>query len=124
MSENNETQEQTREEILEVLDPETRAMIEEQIEREVQDALTQARSQTRTTEDVGGLNVKVSPKGAVSIYGFGRFPMTAYPKNLLRILNAEGALRLFLCDHKESLVWEKNTSPGEKAPEDEDILGC
>ena len=34
----------------------------------------------------GGLSLKVSEKGAVSLYGMGRFPVTLYKEQWLRIL--------------------------------------
>jgi hypothetical protein len=44
-------------------------------------------------KDVAGLSLKVSEKGAVSLYGMGRFPVTLYKEQWLRIL-ASAPVRL------------------------------
>ena len=36
-------------------------------------------------KNTGGLSLKVSEKGAVSLYGMGRFPVTLYMEQWLRI---------------------------------------
>ena len=38
------------------------------------------------SKDSAGLSLKVSEKGAVSLYGMGRFPVTLYKEQWLRIL--------------------------------------
>ncbi|MGA9464093.1 MAG: hypothetical protein WBV28_14970 [Terracidiphilus sp.] len=38
------------------------------------------------SKGTGGLSLKVSEKGAVSLYGMGRFPVTLYKEQWLRIL--------------------------------------
>ena len=37
-------------------------------------------------QDAGGLSLKVSEKGGVSLYGLGRFPVTLYKEQWLRLL--------------------------------------
>ena len=37
-------------------------------------------------KDKGGLTLKVSEKGGLSLYGMGRFPVTLYKEQWLRIL--------------------------------------
>lgn len=44
----------------------------------------------------GGLEFKVSEKGGVSVYGLGRFPVTLYYEQWVRLLDAAEALRAFL----------------------------
>jgi hypothetical protein len=56
-------------------------------------------------KDKGGLTLKVSEKGAVSLYGMGRFPVTLYKEQWLRILGnavqrvamGQGRVQLALC---------------------------
>lgn len=43
-----------------------------------------------------GLTFKVSKKGGVSIYRLGRFPVTLYYRQWIRLLDAAGMLRTFL----------------------------
>ncbi len=51
----------------------------------------------------GGLEFKVSEKGAVSVYGLGRFPVTLYYEQWTRLLAESEALRAFLEEHKGRL---------------------
>jgi hypothetical protein len=44
----------------------------------------------------GSLEFKVSEKGAVSVYGLGRFPVTLYYEQWLRLLDNAEELRAFL----------------------------
>jgi hypothetical protein len=55
------------------------------------------------TRKRGELEFKVSEKGAVSVYGLGRFPVTLYYEQWLRILDAADRLRTFLEENKEKL---------------------
>ena len=52
---------------------------------------------------VGGLTFKVSEKGAVSVYGMGRFPVTLYYEQWVRLLDASKQLREFLEENKSKL---------------------
>lgn len=42
------------------------------------------------------LSLKVSEKGAVSVYGLGRFPVTLYREQMLRLLDAGDRIRAFV----------------------------
>ena len=44
----------------------------------------------------GGLSLKVSEKGAVSLYGMGRFPVTLYKEQWLRILASASDIEAFI----------------------------
>lgn len=54
------------------------------------------KSVTRPAHVDSVISVKVSEKGAISIYGMGRFPVTLYKDQLLTILNKEQELRGFI----------------------------
>ena len=43
-----------------------------------------------------GLRMKVSEKGAVSIYGLGRFPVTLYQEQWLKLLDQSDEIREFI----------------------------
>jgi hypothetical protein len=43
-----------------------------------------------------GTRMKVSDKGAVSIYGMGRFPVTLYKEQWLRLLNMADEIRAWI----------------------------
>src|SRR6478735_6089821 len=40
-----------------------------------------------------GIRMKVSEKGAVSVYGMGRFPVTLYKEQWLKLLNMSDEIR-------------------------------
>ena len=57
-----------------------------------------------------GLKMKVSQKGAVSVYGMGRFPVTLYADQWKRIdqeLIQSGEMDNFIEDNKSTLTYKK-----------------
>lgn len=48
----------------------------------------------------GQLEFRVGEKGGVSVYGLGRFPVTLYYEQWVRLLDAAGDLRTFLEENK------------------------
>ena len=50
-----------------------------------------------------GLSLKVSDKGAVSLYGMGRFPVTLYKEQWLRILAAAPEIEKFIQENESKL---------------------
>jgi hypothetical protein len=48
----------------------------------------------------GALEFRVGEKGGVSVYGLGRFPVTLYYEQWVRLLDAAGDLRTFLEENK------------------------
>jgi hypothetical protein len=51
----------------------------------------------------GNLEFRVSDKGAVSVYGMGRFPTTLYYEQWTRLLERAEDLRNFLEENKSKL---------------------
>ncbi len=51
----------------------------------------------------GDLEFKVGEKGGVSVYGLGRFPVTLYYEQWIRLLDRADALRAFLEENKGKL---------------------
>jgi hypothetical protein len=49
------------------------------------------------------INFKVSDKGGVSLYGLGRFPVTLYFEQWIRLLDKSKELREFLEENKSKL---------------------
>lgn len=43
-----------------------------------------------------GLSLRVSEKGALSVYGMGRFPVTLYKEQWLRLLEMADDIRAFI----------------------------
>jgi hypothetical protein len=50
-----------------------------------------------------GLRLKVSEKGAVSVYGMGRFPVTLYKEQWLRLLDNADDIRAFIAANDAQL---------------------
>jgi hypothetical protein len=55
------------------------------------------------TRRSGSLEFRVGEKGGVSVYGLGRFPVTLYYEQWLRLLDASEKLREFLEENKSKL---------------------
>ena len=53
------------------------------------------------------LSFKVSPKGAVSVYGLGRFPVTLYQDQWRRLLAKASAIEDFIVEHAPALSSKK-----------------
>ncbi len=49
------------------------------------------------------VRMKVSEKGAVSVYGMGRFPVTLYKEQWLRLLNMADDIRGFIAANEAQL---------------------
>jgi hypothetical protein len=54
-------------------------------------------------KDKGGLSLKVSEKGGVSLYGMGRFPVTLYKEQWLRILASAPEIEALICENDSKL---------------------
>jgi len=50
-----------------------------------------------------GISLKVSAKGAVSLYGLGRFPVTLYKEQWTRALDMADEIRAFIAEHDGEL---------------------
>jgi hypothetical protein len=51
----------------------------------------------------GSLEFRVGEKGGVSVYGLGRFPVTLYYEQWIRLLDVADRLRAFLEENKSRL---------------------
>jgi hypothetical protein len=56
-----------------------------------------------------GVSLKVSEKGAVSVYGLGRFPVTLYKEQWAKLLDMADEIRAFITEHEGEL---KAKAPG------------
>jgi hypothetical protein len=54
-------------------------------------------------ETSSGMRLKVSDKGGVSVYGLGRFPVTLYKEQWLRLLDMADEIRAFIADNDAEL---------------------
>ena len=58
---------------------------------------------------IGKLEFKVGDKGGVSVYGLGRFPVTLYYEQWVRLLDAGEELRAYLEANKSRLKLKQAT---------------
>jgi hypothetical protein len=57
----------------------------------------------RQAAETRGITSKVSEKGAVSVYGLGRFPVTLYQEQWEKLLNEADNIRGFIAENKSRL---------------------
>ena len=74
-------------------------------DKHLQDELERLRSENAalkkgTSSDV---RMKVSEKGALSIYGMGRFPVTLYKEQWLKLLDMSDEIRAFIAANEGQL---------------------
>jgi hypothetical protein len=50
-----------------------------------------------------GISLRVSDKGAVSVYGLGRFPVTLYKEQWLKLLELADDIRTFIRENEAAL---------------------
>lgn len=53
---------------------------------------------------VRGGSIKVSPKGGVSVYGMGRFPVTLYMSQWEALFTRQDEIKQFIVDHASELA--------------------
>jgi len=51
----------------------------------------------------GAVSMKVSEKGGLSVYGLGRFPVTLYQEQWLKLLDMSDDIRAFIQEHQAEL---------------------
>lgn len=51
----------------------------------------------------GAVSLKVSERGAVSVYGLGRFPVTLYQEQWTKLLGMADEIRSFIEENKDKL---------------------
>lgn len=61
----------------------------------------------------GSGSLRVSDKGGVSVYGLGRFPVTLYKEQWLKLLEMADEIRAFIKEHEPEL---KAKAPRPEAP--------
>ena len=77
---------------------EDKAELEAEIER-----LRRENESLKQKDGPRGLSLKVSQKGAVSLYGMGRFPVTLYKEQWEKVLEMADEIRAFLREHDGEL---------------------
>jgi len=76
-------------------------MVDEDVKAELERLRAENESLKRTSS--GGLSLKVSEKGALSVYGLGRFPVTLYKEQWVRLLDLAEDIRTFIQTNDDKL---------------------
>ncbi len=74
---------------------------EEEMKVELEKLRAENESLKRTSSR--GLSLRVSEKGALSVYGLGRFPVTLYREQWTRLLDMAGDIRTFIDANQDRL---------------------
>jgi len=82
--------------------PLLRSNMAEPTYEELRARLTELEKQ-QGTRRTGSLEFRVGEKGGVSVYGLGRFPVTLYYEQWIRLLDSGDKLREFLEENKSKL---------------------
>ena len=77
-------------------------MTQEDLQAEL-DRLKKENEELKQTRRPGAVSMKVSPKGAVSVYGLGRFPVTLYKEQWEKLLGLSDDIKTFLAENKAAL---------------------
>jgi hypothetical protein len=83
-------------------DPGGEAAMAEPTKEELMARIAELEKQTGSRKR-GVIDFKVGEKGGVSVYGLGRFPVTLYYEQWIRLLDAAADLRAFLEENKSRL---------------------
>lgn len=59
--------------------------------------------------------IKVSPKGGVSVYGLGKFPVTLYASQWEKLFTMQEDIKEFILDHTSELATKDATPVAEVA---------
>ena len=74
-------------------------------DEDLKDELERLRKENKALKKGASSNMrmKVSEKGAVSIYGMGRFPVTLYKEQWLKLLDMSPEIRAFIASNEAHL---------------------
>ena len=62
-----------------------------------------AENEALKTRKTGAVSLKVSEKGAVSVYGLGRFPVTLYKEQWQKLLGLGDEIKKFITENNDRL---------------------
>jgi len=75
--------------------------MEETLEQKL--ARLEAENQALKGRRSGNLSLKVSEKGGLSVYGLGRFPVTLYKEQWVKLLGFAGEIESFIKENESQL---------------------
>ena len=78
--------------------------IQSELERlRAQNEALNAENASLKNKKTGSVSMKVSEKGAVSVYGLGRFPVTLYQEQWSKLLGLAEEIKVFIEENKAKL---------------------
>jgi len=75
--------------------------MEETLEQKL--ARLEAENQALKGRRSGNLSLKISEKGGLSVYGLGRFPVTLYKEQWVKLLGFAGEIESFIKENESQL---------------------
>ena len=78
-------------------------MSDESMQAELDRLRAENEALKKSTKRTGSVSMKVSEKGGLSVYGLGRFPITLYQEQWLKLLGISDEIKQFIEDNKASL---------------------
>jgi hypothetical protein len=78
-------------------------MSDETVQQELERLRAENESLKKKQGGGGSTTIKVSEKGAVSVYGLGRFPVTLYQEQWLKLLGMADDIKAFIEQNKANL---------------------
>jgi hypothetical protein len=73
-------------------------------------AALQAENERLKQKKNTSISMKVSEKGAVSVYGLGRFPVTLYQEQWVKLLSLSDEIKSFIDDNRPQLKVKEQAS--------------
>ena len=78
-------------------------MPEDELKAEVERLRAENEALKQGTARRGSLFLKISEKGALSVYGLGRFPVTLYKEQWLKLLGIADEIKTFIEENNSRL---------------------
>jgi hypothetical protein len=78
-------------------------MANDDLQAELERLRAENESLKQSTRRTGSVSMKVSEKGAVSVYGLGRFPVTLYQEQWTKLLALAPEIQSFIEENKSKL---------------------
>lgn len=85
-------------------------MSDDQMKAELERLRAENEALKKRATKTAKITLKVSEKGALSIYGMGRFPVTLYKEQWLRLLDMSEDIRSFIEANRDKLK-DKDAEP-------------
>ncbi len=78
-------------------------MSDENLKEELERLKAENEALKKSSRARGTLSMKVSEKGALSVYGLGRFPVTLYKEQWLKLLGISDEIKTFIDENNATL---------------------